>query len=150
MLVVGGLEVELDVEVLLDVEDLLEVESTELLLLELPHVPDPGWHPVPQYVESLPQYPYCEQQLPNVDPRQVIVLLQEPSILTLCTTDEVEVGAVDVPVTLVLEVDVDDFEDEEELGIALPALRYQLEEGSPRQSPTVTDLNPLAYIEARI
>lgn len=144
MLVVGGLEVELD------------VESTELLLVETPHVPDPGWHPVPQYVESLPQNPYCEQQFPNVDPRQVIVLLQDPSVLTLCATDEVELGAVEVPVTLVPDVDVEDFvevdnlEEELELGMAPPALRYQLEEGSPRQSPTVTDLNPLAYMDARI
>jgi len=42
VLVVGGLEVEADVE------DLLDVESTELLLLELPHVPELGWQPVPQ------------------------------------------------------------------------------------------------------
>lgn len=136
MLVVEGLEVEPD------------VESTELLLLETPHVPDPGWHPVPQYVESLPQYPYCEQQFPNVEPRQVIVLLQDPSVLTLCTTDDVELGAVEVPVDDFVEVE--DFEEELELGMAPPALRYQLEEGSPRQSPTVTDWNPLEYIEARM
>ena len=40
--------------------------------------------------------------------------------------------------------------DEVELGVAEPGpLRYQFACGSPKQSPTVTDLNPLAYMDAR-
>ena len=31
-------------------------------------VPKAGWQPVPQWAASEPQYPYREQQSPNVDP----------------------------------------------------------------------------------
>lgn len=59
----------------------------------------------------------------------------------------------EVCVTLVLEVDVagfvEDEEDELETLLAL-ALRYQSAGGSPRQVPTGTDLNPFEYMEARM
>lgn len=94
-----------------------------------------------------PQNPYCEQQFPKVDPWHVMALEQVPSVLTLCATDEVELGAVEV---LVLLVDVATFVDEDELDTAPLALLYQLAGSSPRQVPTETDLNPLEYIDARM
>lgn len=45
-----------------------EIEEDELLASLLPHVPNPLWHPVPQYVTFSPQYPFSEQQFPNVLP----------------------------------------------------------------------------------
>lgn len=92
-------------------------------------------------------------QFPNVDPWQVILLEHVPSVLILCAADEVELGPEDVCETLVLEVEVagfvEDEEDEEDVLEAPPALRYQFAEGSPRQVPTVTDLKPFEYMEAR-
>lgn len=85
-----------------------------------------------------------------MDPRHVTVLEQVPSVLTLCATDEVELGPVEVWVVLVPVVDVANFvEDDEELDTA-PAFLYQFAESSPRQVPTETDWNPFAYMEARM
>jgi hypothetical protein len=78
-----------------------------------------------------------------VDPRQVTVLEQDPSVLTAFAPDEVELGAVDVL------VEVDDFVEEDETDPPLELL-YQLAGSSPRQVPTVTDLKPWEYIEARM
>lgn len=61
-----------------------------------------------------------------------------------------ELGALDVPVTFVLTVEVEDFVEDDEALTAPPAFRYQFADGSPRQVPTDTDWNPLAYIEARM
>lgn len=36
-----------------------------------PQVPALDWQPVPQYVDSLPHQPYCEQHEPNVEPAHV-------------------------------------------------------------------------------
>jgi hypothetical protein len=97
-----------------------------------------------------PQNPNCEQQFPKVDPKHVTVLEQVPSVLTLCATDEVELGPVEVWVVLVPVVDVASFVEEDEELDAPPAFLYQLAGSSPRQVPTETDLNPWEYIEARI
>jgi hypothetical protein len=37
-----------------------------------PQLPAPAWQPVPQYASVEPQYPAAEQQLPKVDPKQVL------------------------------------------------------------------------------
>jgi len=81
--------------------------------LELPQVPPTSWQPVPQYTSVEPQYPYWLQQFPKVDPRQVILAEHDPSVLTT--------GGVVPP----LPPDPE---------------RYQFATGSPRHSPTVTDL----------
>jgi hypothetical protein len=60
-------------------------------------------------------------EITHVDPKHVTVDEQLPSVLT----------------------------DWGGAAIALPDL-YQFAAGSPRQSPTVTDLYPCLYIEARI
>lgn len=80
--------------------------------LELAQVPPTGWHPVPQYASVEPQYPYWLQQFPNVDPRQVILAEHDPSVLI-------------IGVVPPLPPDPE---------------RYQFATGSPRHSPTVTDL----------
>jgi hypothetical protein len=103
--------------VLVDLEAAEVVVGVDVVVVVLEeHVPKEGWQPVPQYVEVEPQYPYWEQQFPNVEPWQVIVLEQVPSVLTV--RDVVVV----VPTVL--------------------AFRYQFAAGSPRHSPTVTDLYP--------
>jgi len=103
------------VDVELVFEEVVEVELVDAFvveeLLDVPHVPEAGWHPVPQYAVVDPHQPALEQQLPNVEPRQVMVAEHVPSVLTLCGT-----GA-----------------------LAFPE-RYQFTAGSPRQLPTVTDL----------
>lgn len=79
---------------------------------------------------------YCEQQLPKVDPEQVVVVPQVPSVLTANPLVGVEVGAevaVAVPV-----------------GTVPPSARYQFACGSETQSPTVTPLYPLDFMEVRI
>lgn len=45
---------------------------TELATLLEPQLPAPAWQPVPQYAPVEPQYPAEEQQLPKVDPKQVL------------------------------------------------------------------------------
>ena len=47
-------------------------------------VPNPVWQPVPQWPVVEPQYEYCEQQLPNEDPWQVVLPVppQIPSVET--------------------------------------------------------------------
>ena len=62
---------------LVDVEDLSELEDP---LDE--HVPELGLQPVPQYSAVLPQYPYWLQQFPNTEPRHVMVVPHDPSVLT--------------------------------------------------------------------
>jgi hypothetical protein len=46
--------------------------------------PNPAWHPVPQYDDPVPQYPYWEQHDPWLDPTQVYPLVppQLPSLAT--------------------------------------------------------------------
>lgn len=62
---------------LVDVESLSELEDP----LE-EHVPEPGLQPVPQYSAVLPQYPYWLQQSPNTEPRHVMAVPHDPSVLT--------------------------------------------------------------------
>jgi hypothetical protein len=63
----------------------------------------------------------------------VVVVPQLPSVLT--ANDPVAAAVEEAVVELAVEV--------------LPvALRYQLAFGSPRQSPTVTPLYPLAFMDA--
>lgn len=81
----------------------------------------------------LPHHPADEQQLPKVLPKQVlpVVPAQVASVLTFFVP--VEAGAeVEVVAEAAAEVAVP----------APPAERYQLAAGSPRHSPTVTDLYP--------
>jgi hypothetical protein len=57
---VGSVGVEVDPEdVDVEEEGEEEVDDDDV---PPPHVPNPGWHPVPQYSVVLPQKPYCEQQ----------------------------------------------------------------------------------------
>lgn len=67
------------------------------------HVPPTGLQPAPQYADVEPHQPYCEQQFPNVEPMQVIVLLQVPSVLIVLAAEVVEEGLDEV---------VEDFTDE--------------------------------------
>ena len=60
-----------------DTDDEIETEDDDLTVEEdddadtALHCPKPDWQPVPQYGVVLPQYPYCEQQFPNLEPLQV-------------------------------------------------------------------------------
>lgn len=70
----------------------------------------------------LPQYPYWLQQLPNSEPRQVIVVPHDPSVLTDWVPVEVVVVGLEEVVDAVVgftvdveDVPTDDFEDELEL-----------------------------------
>lgn len=51
-------------------------------------VPNMLWHPSPQYVPFLPQYPFAEQQFPNSLPWHVMLLDElaphDPEVLTSC------------------------------------------------------------------
>lgn len=69
----------------------------------------------------------------------MILAEQLPSMLTDCT---VEVG-LEALVELIVELGT-------ELGTLPEPARYQFAFGSFKHSPTVTDLNPLLYIEARM
>lgn len=73
LVVVGFVEVE---------DDLLELDEacTELDDELEPQVPPTGLHPVPQYVDAEPQYPYWLQQFPNMEPMQVMVVPHVPSV----------------------------------------------------------------------
>ena len=42
------------------------------------HEPKPVWQPAPQWAAVLPQYPYCEQQLPKAVLVQVVPPLEGP------------------------------------------------------------------------
>ena len=87
----------------------------------------------------VPQKPYCEQQLPKVEPKQVspVVPPQLPSVLIAVAdtagTDEVEEG-LDVALAVGAEVNT----------LPPPRVRYQFAAGSPRQSPTVPNFQPCA------
>lgn len=75
--------------------------------------------------------------MPNVDPKQVIKAEQEPSVEMAVA---VATPAVDV-----------DVEDTRVVVVLLPvAFLYQLAGSSPRHCPTVTDLYPCEYIDARM
>lgn len=67
-------------------------------VVPVPQVPKPVWHPVPQYSDVEPHQPAGEQQLPNVEPRQVDPPLvpQVASVLTFLVA--VDDGAVEVRV----------------------------------------------------
>lgn len=97
------------------VDEIVGVETTfvdDRDELEPLHVPPTGLQPAPQYAEVEPHQPYCEQQFPNVEPMQVIVLLQVPSVLIALAAevvveafDEVvEVFADELVETIVLDV----------------------------------------------
>ncbi len=94
--VVGFVDVEDDlldlVEVLTELDDELE-----------PQEPPTGLHPVPQYVEVEPQYPYWLQQFPKVEPMQVMVVPHVPSVEMACVALEV-LDDVDEEVFDMLEV----------------------------------------------
>ena len=51
------------------------------LELDVPHLPNADWHPVPQYALVLPHQPHSEQQLPWIEPWQPNVPPQLPSEL---------------------------------------------------------------------
>jgi hypothetical protein len=95
-------------------------------------LPQAGWHPFSSEQNSspTPQYPNTEQQDPQRVPAHVTPLPQVPSVLS-----PVRVGVTET-VVLVVVRDVDAVLDgtTDPLGPA----RYQLEDGSPRHSPTVT------------
>jgi hypothetical protein len=76
-----------------------------LQLLQVPHC---GWQlrTGEQYELPLPQYPNCEQQFPNADPRHVTPFPQAAFVLTGSPGLDVVVGAEDV--VDVLETDVVD------------------------------------------
>lgn len=65
-----------------------------------------------------------------------MVLEQDPSVLI---DPPEEVGAAEADVEVAVYA-----------GTLLAAARYQFVAGSPRHSPTGTDLNPWLYIEARM
>jgi len=48
--------------------------SVEMLPLPPSHVPNPAWHPAPQWSAVPPQYPLAEQQSPNPDPAHFLPL----------------------------------------------------------------------------
>jgi hypothetical protein len=72
----------------------------------------------------------------------VVFSEQLPSVLTACT-GRVELGAVLVVLVELGTVTL-------ELGRAPDPARYQFCFGSFKHSPTVTDLKPLLYMDARI
>jgi len=83
----------------------------------------------------LPHQPAALQQLPNVLPKQVnlVVPPQVASVETALVP--VEVAAEEVAVDALVEL-------EAVVAAAPPAVRYQFAAGSPRHSPTVTPLYP--------
>jgi hypothetical protein len=84
VVVVGFVDVE---EPALD--ELVEA-LTELELDEPEQVPPTGLQPVPQYADVEPQKPYWLQQFPKVEPMQVIVVPQLPSVEMAWEAEEVE------------------------------------------------------------
>lgn len=97
----------------------------------------------------LPHQPWTLQQLPNVDPWQVTPLPHDASVLTLRPPlgvgdpEELGVGGVPVGVATVTPAGG------HTVGTSLLTLRYQLAGSSPRQTPTGTLLNPLAWMDLR-
>jgi hypothetical protein len=81
-------------------------------------VPNAELQPVPQWSVELPHQPYCEQQLPNVEPAHVA--LPDPHEPSVETGVPVVGGGVVEPPPPPLEV------------------RYQFASGSPMHSPMVT------------
>lgn len=75
-------DADVEVEVLSDVAVVVEDSSLDE---QLPNI---LWHPAPQYVAFLPQYPFSEQQSPYVLPWQVMLLVDvaphDPEVLTSC------------------------------------------------------------------
>jgi uncharacterized protein YlxP (DUF503 family) len=61
-------------------EDLELLEADDEVLVEIPHVPALESQPAPQYADVLPHQPSSLQQFPKVEPRQVIVAEQVPSV----------------------------------------------------------------------
>lgn len=81
---VGEVLVFVDVVVLLVVVvGFVDVEEPE-------HVPPTGLQPVPQYADVDPQKPYWLQQFPKVEPMQVMVVPQLPSVEMAWEAEEVE------------------------------------------------------------
>ena len=57
-----------------DEEEALVLDDERVDDVELEQVPKALLHPDPQYAGVRPQYPNCEQQLPDSDPRHVYPL----------------------------------------------------------------------------
>lgn len=80
-----------EVRVKVEVDRTFVVEVVVLLLLldidecEFVHFPYFALHPVPQYAELLPQYPYWLQQFPNTEFKHVYPLLS-PLVPSFDTT----------------------------------------------------------------
>jgi hypothetical protein len=119
--------VDVDVGFVEDEEDLSVLELDELLR---PQVPPIGLQPVPQYAEVLPHHPAPEQHEPNVDPIQVIVVPQVPSVLIAWDAEEVELVFEDV-----VEEDVDFVEEVVALDEVEEELELELDE-LPQVPPT--------------
>jgi hypothetical protein len=47
----------------------------------------PDWHPSPQWLVVLPQYPYIEQQLPFGQLPQTVPPFEEPQVPSVVTTE---------------------------------------------------------------
>jgi hypothetical protein len=69
-----------EVVAFVELEEDLELLEDDEVLVEIPHVPALESQPAPQYADVLPHQPSSLQQLPKVEPRQVIVAEQVPSI----------------------------------------------------------------------
>jgi len=84
----AAVEVEVDFEDVVDVftvvEEVVALDEvdtlTELELEEPVQVPPTGLHPAPQYAEVEPHHPLTLQQLPKVDPMQVVAVPHVPSV----------------------------------------------------------------------
>jgi hypothetical protein len=77
------------------VEEVVALDEPELEELE-PQVPPTGLQPVPQYALVDPHHPAEEQQEPNVEPMQVIVEPQVPSVDMAWDAVDVELAFEDV------------------------------------------------------